>query len=371
MQRQLLSIAILAALGAMMTGCQQDAPAIELKAPELPVQLANYSKPDISPTYFLYPSRYHVTDAGATLGRVLFYDKILSRDNTVSCGSCHLQEHAFSDVTALSRGIDGQMLTRNTPAITNVYDDPFLFWDGRVTSLKDLVLKPIRNHREMGLDNMDFLMAKISKAPYYAALYEQAYGKDGMTAENTADALAQFLSSMISGHSKYDDVMAGTAQFTQAEQQGSDVFFGEGRCYLCHAGIDFNARGGFTDPIFINGWPVPAANIGLDKVYTDHGMGEFDASKEGVFKIPSLRNVAMTAPYMHDGRFATLDDVIAHYSDHIADHPNLASELRDWSTGEPMRLNLSEQSRSASIAFLNTLTDESIMNDQKFSDPFK
>jgi cytochrome c peroxidase len=247
-----------------------------------------------------------------------------------------------------------------------------LFWDGRAKSVKDLVLKPVRNHKEMGLDDMDFLVAKIQKASYYEPLFEEAYGSDAINKENIADALGQFLSSMITGQSKYDEVMAGNAQFTALEQEGSNVFFGEGRCYQCHGGLDFNSRGSFFIDVFPfgGGWD-PAANIGLDEVYTDQGMGEFDQQFEGVFKIPSLRNVAVTPPYMHDGRFASLDEVLNHYSENIADHPNLAGELRDWNTGGPGRLNLSHEDKSALISFLGTLTDEKFMHDPKFSDPFR
>ncbi|HLF62607.1 MAG TPA: cytochrome c peroxidase [Saprospiraceae bacterium] len=367
---QLQVILAIVCLGFM--SCQKDDPVISLRSPQLPAQLANYALPDISPCFWVDQSRFMVTDAGATLGRVLFYDKILSKDNTISCRSCHLQEKAFSDPVQFSSGIDGQVLRRHTPSITNVYDDPMLFWDGRAKSVTDLVLKPVRNHKEMGLDDMDFLVAKIRKAPYYESLFKQAYGADAINKENIANALGQFLSSMITGQSKYDDVMCGTSQFTASETRGSQVFFGEGRCYQCHGGLDFNQRGSFFIDVFPfgGGWE-PAANIGLDKEYADQGMGEFDQSLEGVFKIPSLRNVAVTAPYMHDGRFSSLEEVINHYSENIADHPNLANELRDWQNGGPGRLNLSPEDKSALVSFLKTLTDENYMHDEKFSDPFK
>jgi cytochrome c peroxidase len=374
MQRVITSFSILALASILFISCQQDSPAISLRTPELPAQLANYASPEVSEGFWIDESKFRVSDAGATLGRVLFYDKILSKDNTVSCGSCHLQEKAFADPVAFSTGINGQILSRNTPAITNIYDDPFLFWDGRARSVNDLVLKPVRNHKEMGLGDMDFLVQKIQKAPYYAPLFEQAYGNNAINGENIADALTQFLCSMISGNSKYDEFNAGKAQLTAVEQQGSNIFFGEGRCYQCHSGLDFNSRGGFfidIDPFFpFGGWGDPSANIGLDKVYADQGMGEFVPEREGVFKIPSLRNVALTGPYMHDGRFATLEEVVSHYSDNIADHENLASELLDWNTGEAMRLHLSVEQKSALVSFLETLTDAALVREEKYSDPF-
>ena len=176
MKRNLTLLAILAFAGLLFLSCQKEVPAISMRAPELPATLANYSSPDISPGFWIDQSRFKVTDAGATLGRVLFYDRILSKDNTISCGSCHLQEKAFADPVRFSTGIEGQMLSRHTPSITNVYDDLLLFWDGRAKSLHELVLKPVRNHKEMGLDDMDFLVAKIRQAPYYEPLFRQAYG---------------------------------------------------------------------------------------------------------------------------------------------------------------------------------------------------
>lgn len=368
-QNSLRAWGLVGAIAFTLTSCQKDEANVTLRTPNLPTELADYSNPEISAGFWIDPSRYIVSDAGATLGRVLFYDKILSKDNTISCASCHLQEKAFADPVKFSSGINDQVLSRNTPSITNIYDDPILFWDGRAESVTDLVLKPVRNHKEMGLDNMEFLVAKIKKAPYYESLFRQAYGEDAISKENIADALNQFLCAMITGRSKYDEASCGNSSLTDAETRGSQVFFGEGRCYQCHSGLDFNQRGGFFGGPF-GGWE-PSANIGLDEVYTDQGMGEFDPALEGVFKIPSLRNVAVTAPYMHDGRFATLEEVINHYSENIADHPNLAFELRDWNSDGPARLNLSTEDKSALIAFLKTLTDESFMHDEKFSDPFK
>lgn len=359
----------------IFSACQKDQP-IVLHTPELPVEFANYAEPQHQGSFFIDPARFHVTDAGATLGRVLFYDKALSKNNTVSCGSCHLQEHGFGDPVAFSQGINGQMLTRNTPAIVNLYDEPFLFWDGRASSLEELALKPVRNHREMGLDNMDFLVAKVEKAPYYHDLFQQAFSTTEVTQERIADALAQFVSSMISGSSKYDKVMAGVEEFTEQEMLGQQVFFGNGRCYNCHLGQDFNERGGgFIDVMPPGGspfgWGVPRANIGLDKEYADQGMGEFNPALRGEFKIPSLRNCAKTAPYMHDGRFATLEEVVNHYNEGIQNHPNLAPELQDWSVGGPARLGMQEHEVAALVSFLKTLTDDEYLRAEKFSDPFK
>ena len=350
----------------IITSCTDKESLIYAPEPVLPVQVANYAEPEHSTSFWIDESLYQVTDAGATLGRVLFYDKILSKNNRVSCGSCHAQEVGFADPVPFSEGINAQILSRHTPAISNCYDDEFLFWDGRAGTLHELALKPIRNHKEMGLDETDFMIAKINKAPYYNALFESAFGDNEVTEDRIANAMAQFISSMISANSKFDRANAGDEALSQVEEQGRNIFFGEGRCYQCHSGLDFNVRGGF-----FGGWGPSRANIGLDQEYADNGFGVFDPKIEGEFKIPTLRNIAKTAPYMHDGRFATLNDVVNHYNKNIADHPNLAFELRDWNTDGPARLGLDEAQVNALIKFLETLTDEDFLSDAKFADPFE
>lgn len=359
-------------LALLITACQKDSARVEVKLPVLPAEMFNYAQPDDDVMQFIDQSRFQVDDAKATLGRVLFYDNILSLNNKVSCGSCHLQAEGFGDPVSLSMGINNTELDRHTMALSNQYNDAFLFWDGRSENLKDLVLKPVRNHKEMGLDNMEFLIAKVEKASYYDDLFTNAYGSDEVSQEKLADALAQFLTSMVSYSSKIDKVNRGEATFTQAEMDGHNIFFGEGRCYQCHGGTDFNQRGGFFEPPFPSpfGWGTPAANIGLDVEYEDPGFGAFSEEMNGVFKIPSLRNIERTGPYMHDGRFATLDEVIEHYNSGVQDHPNLDESVKDWSTSGPMRLHLSEYQKSSLKAFLLTLTDEDFLNDPKFSDPF-
>ena len=364
----LLTISLLVTL----TACVDDETVIYAPEPILNVELADYATPSHPSSFFLDESAFVVDDATATLGRVLFYDKSLSRTNKVSCGSCHQQQAGFADPVQFSEGIRGQILTRHTPAISNAYDDQFLFWDGRSGSLNDLSLRPIRNHKEMGLAETDFIIAKVNKAPYYSDLFTAAYGDDKVTDERISTALAHFMTSMISANSKYDKVMAGESFFSDIEQIGQNVFFSDGRCYQCHLGQDFNVRGGFIiDPIFGGEWGDQRANIGLDEEYTDDGFGTFNSELAGQFKIPTLRNISRTAPYMHDGRFATLEDVINHYNNNIANHPNLSPELQDWATGGPARLGLDDIQVQGLVAFLNTLTDYDFLGDKKFSDPFK
>jgi len=367
----LLSLCLLFAL----ISCQKDSFQTTIDYPVLPATSYDYTPNWGGMHSHMAGQDLGITDAGATLGRVLFYDKILSIDNTVSCGSCHHQSIGFADQVRLSNGIDNQVTDRNAPPISNLYDDNLLFWDGRATSLNDLVLQPVRNHKEMGMENMDFLVAKIKAAPYYDDLFSAAYGTTEVTSERVAEAMTQFVKSMVGCDSEMDrNSISGQPLSPQAEE-GRNIFFGKGSCYNCHSGPDFNDRGGFIDPFFPPngggfGWAQDIADIGLDEEYTDVGMGVFDEALVGVFKIPSLRNVAMTAPYMHDGRFATLEDVINHYDSGIQRSPNLDNLFKSWDTGETIRLNLSEIEKSALVAFLHTLTDESYMYDERFSDPF-
>ncbi len=169
--------------------------------------------------------------------------------------------------------------------------------------------------------------------------------------------------------SSFSNLLQNYHLFTDLELKGQNVFFGEGRCYTCHSGLDFNNRGFFGGPI--GGEWASTANIGLDEVYADNGAGELDPERLGEFKIPTLRNIGVTAPYMHDGRFASLEEVINHYNKNIADHPNLSPELQDWEHGGPARLGLDEIQVQGLIAFLNMLTDEQFLSDSKFSDPFE
>ncbi len=360
----------------VVISCQNDTFKTAIKAPDLPALSYSYSPKWGGMLSHMVGQDIGITDAGATLGRVLFYDKILSVDNTVSCGSCHHQANAFSDETKQSEGINHQKTDRNAPAISNLYDDNLLFWDGRSTSINDLVLKPIRNHKEMGMEDMTFLVAKIKAASYYNDLFTKAFGTADVTSERVADAMTQLIKSMIGCNSEMDKAVQAGQPLSPLAEMGRNVFFGNGTCYNCHSGPDFNDRGGFfVDPFFPPngggfGWAQDIADTGLDEHYTDVGMGVFDEALVGVFKIPSLRNVAMTAPYMHDGRFATLEDVVNHYNSGIKRSPNLDNVLKAWDTGDAIKLGLTDGERSALVAFLHSLTDEDYMADQRFSDPF-
>jgi len=361
---------------AVWISCEKDAFKTEIKYPTLPDVAYNYAPKWGGLHSDMVGQNIGITDAGATLGRVLFYDKILSINNTVSCGSCHHQSVGFSDGTKFSEGIDHQLTSRNATSISNLYDDNLLFWDGRSTSVNDLVLQPIRNHKEMGMEDMKFLVTKIKAAPYYADLFKNAYGDNEITSNRIADAMTQFVKSMIGCNSVMDQCTANNTSLPPIAEQGRTIFFGKGLCYNCHSGPDFNDRSGFfIDPFFPPnggqfGWSKDIADIGLDKEYADVGMGIFDPQLAGVFRIPSLRNVAMTAPYMHDGRFSTLEQVVDHYNSGIQRSPNLDQVFKSWDTGDAIKIGLTDNEKSALVAFLHTLTDQDYMADARFSDPF-
>jgi cytochrome c peroxidase len=305
-----------------------------------------------------------ITNAGATLGRVLFYDKRLSLNDAVSCASCHQQAKGFSDSARLSAGFQGGLTARHAMALTNAkfYAGGRFFWDERAATLEDQVLQPIQNAVEMGM-TLPALEAKLAALPYYAPLFQAAFGSPNVTSDRIARALAQFVRSMVSTQSKYDRAFAGgapnfTAVFTAQELQGLQLFGGANvgpgrtlRCDACHG-----------TPAQIAADPE---NNGLDATLTDTGAGG------GRFKVPSLRNVALRAPYMHDGRFASLEAVIEHYNSGLKDSPGLSPRLRAGGPGgAPLRLNLTEQEKAALKAFLETLTDASLASDPKFANPF-
>jgi cytochrome c peroxidase len=300
-----------------------------------------------------------ITDAGATLGRVLFYDKRLSANNTVSCGSCHLQSRAFSDTARFSRGFKGGRTARNSMTLGNArfYFRGRFFWDERALNLETQVLLPIQDSVEMGM-KLEAVAERLRQTPFYPQLFEKAFGSSEVTSDRIARALAQFVRSLVSANSKFDagfrnvtpGEAPGFALLTPQERQGMVVFNGAGGCSRCHG---------------TNGHIAPAVfNNGLDATITDAGAGG------GRFKAASLRNIELTAPYMHDGRFATLEEVVEHYDNGVRASPTLDIGLRGIG-GQPRRLNLSPSDKAALVAFLKALTDQTFITDPRFSDPFR
>ncbi|HAA12818.1 MAG TPA: cytochrome-c peroxidase [Cytophagales bacterium] len=306
-----------------------------------------------------------ISDWGATLGRALFYDTELSQNRTISCASCHQQSAGFSDPARFSVGFEGGLTARNSMGLSNAryYERGHFFWDERAEDLEEQVLMPIQDGIEMGLTLAE-LVDRLEADASYSVLFEHAYGSSDITTARIADALSQFVRSIVSYQAPYDEGRAQVQRpndpfpnYTQEQNLGKSIFFGRGRCDNCHD----------TD-LFIMERP---RNIGLNMVYADQGLGAVtgDADDNGKFKVPSLRNVALTAPYMHDGRFASLAEVVNHYNSGIQPHPNLDNQLEQ--NGRPRRLNLDQQERRALVAFLETLTDPVLLEDEKFSDPFE
>lgn len=304
------------------------------------------------------PDDNPVTDAGATLGRVLFYDVRLSQNETVSCASCHRQDHGFSDSERLSAGFEGEPTARNSMGLSfaRYYANGQFFWDERVRALEHQALEPIQDLVEMGL-TLDELVARLQATSFYPGLFADAFGTPEVTSDRVALALSQFIRSIVAPHSRYDAARQAQggppgrpmAGLTDQENQGLDLFFGRGRCAECHVG-----------DLFVGDH---ATSNGLDPTNTDDGAGG------GRFKTVSLRNVALTAPFMHDGRFATLEEVVEHYDSGIQRSPGLDNRLRGRG-GSPVRLNLSAAERAALVAFLNTLTDSTLATDPRWADPF-
>ena len=304
------------------------------------------------------PADNPITDEGATLGRVLFYDVRLSRNETVACASCHHQANGFADPKPLSAGFQGEPTARNSMALSFArYDsNRQFFWDERAQTLEELTLEPIQDLVEMGM-TLDELTARLEATAFYPDLFADAFGTPEVTSDRVARALSQFIRSIVASNSRYDaarQVQGGPpgrpmAGLTDQENQGLELFFGAGRCEQCHAGDLFMGK-------------QPTGN-GLDATITDPGAGN------GRFKIVSLRNIALTAPYMHDGRFETLDEVVQHYSTGIQRSPGVDIRLHGRD-GQPVRMNFSAAERAALVAFLHTLTDTTLTTDPRWSNPF-
>jgi cytochrome c peroxidase len=334
--------------------------------PEVPYDYAGIELPPHFQTtalslYENFANPVDITNDGATLGRVLFYDTQLSENNTVSCASCHQQLHAFSDPGIRSVGFEGDLSNRHSQTLVNLRWARRMFWDHRVTGLENQVLIPIQDPIEMGM-NLDALTARLQATPYYPDLFNAAFGSDTVSAERIANALSQFITSIYSYRSKYDEgLMNNFANFSEEELAGKDIFFnGETRCNQCHS------TALFFDP--------QARNTGLD--YTgDLGLYEVTGieSDKGKFKTTTLRNIELTAPYMHDGRFATLTEAIQHYNEGILPDPNLDDRLAVGFEpgGTPIEMNLSDEEVANLVSFLKTFTDEALIYDPMYADPFQ
>ena len=291
-----------------------------------------------------------LTEEGFQLGRNLFYDPILSRDNTISCASCHLQQTGFTHVDHdLSHGIDGKIGTRNSMTLMNLAWSKTFMWDGGVNHLDVQPIHPITSDVEMD-ETMENVVAKLQQTEKYQKLYKAAFGTDKITGQHTLQALSQFVLLLTTSNSKYDKVVRKEEKFTEMEQNGYDLF--KINCASCHK------EPLFTSDTFENN------GLAVDITLNDIGrmritQNENDKYK---FKVPTLRNVQFTFPYMHDGRFTTLIEVIKHYNSDIEQSATLSKRLK-----KPMQL--SDNERTELVAFLKTLTDKEFLFNPKFSFP--
>lgn len=306
-----------------------------------------------------------LTAIGVDLGRRLFYDPILSADSTQACVSCHQQDLAFTDGQKRSLGVKGLLGARNAMSLVNVglYHDG-LFWDGRTQTLEAQSLHPITDEKELA-GTWDEILDRIGRHPDYPGRFKAAFGVENPTKidpSHIAKALAQFERTLLSFNSKFDQVQNGTADFTIAEQRGWTIFFDaspdlpRAECNHCH-----------VDPLFTT---LAFENNGLEVVanldaYVDKGRGAVTQNRydNGKFRVPTLRNIALTAPYMHDGRFQTLEEVIDHYVSGGHFSENVSPNVRE--------LDLSAADKADLLAFLHTLTDTTLVNNPAFSNPFE
>lgn len=315
---------------------------------EMMEQFSGFKQPANFPAPVYRVSDNPVTEAGFTLGRKLFYEPRFSRNNTISCGSCHIQSSAFTQHGHdVSHGIDDRLGSRNSQAIMNLAWSPDFFWDGGVFDLDLQPIAPITNHVEMD-ETVDNVLNKLRQHPEYPALFRKAFGTEEITTARTMKALSQFMIMCISSESKYDSVKNGTSKFTAIEEKGYTVF--QEKCSGCHK------EPLFTDHTFRNnGIPIgPNDDQGRYLVT----LNQADRYK---FKVPSLRNLEFTAPYMHDGRFLNLEAVLDHYGTGVQPTPNLDPALTNG-------IKLDTDQRQQLLAFLKTLSDRKFLSNRLLSE---
>ncbi len=385
------------ALTALLASCQKEENIAVGPPPPGPPSLPEKS--------FDYFAKHSVKNEIATLGRVLFYDPSLSVNNAVSCGSCHKQEFAFADKVQFNTGFNGAALKRNSPSIQGIvgfrnmsFDGvnqgqgiptkenqtpALLFWDGRQNNTAEMVLNPIVNHNEMNMPDLAALEKKIASISYYPPLFQKAFGSDVVTRDRIAFALEGFVACLntdplksnvrpfMEGDPRIDPrfIQPGgsnvtAASFTSVVDAGEFLFHNKYNCATCH---DPSHQGEYGSVVS----PQQMFNIGLDEVYADQGLGAITRKPgdHGLFKVPTLKNISRTAPYMHDGRFKTLSEVLDHYSHGIKGNNNLDPQFRN-ADGTVRRLNISSAEKQALLAFLNSLRDDDFLTSPMYSDPF-
>ncbi len=332
--------------------------------------------PDPTPYILTYPSyfghRYQIpadnptTEEGVQLGRHLFYEKELSANRKISCSTCHQQELAFTDGQVFSRGVDGTLTKRNAMSLANLLWVRDFFWDGRVSGLEEQAIIPLTHEHEMG-QSLEVSSARLSTIPLYQELFRKAFGSGEINGRLIARAVAQFERTLISANAPYDQYLQGNYVPTSREKRGMDLFMRSpdpqrkirgANCVHCHGSPKL-----FIELFHNNGLDVHPKDAGREAV-TGY------LADQGRFRVPTLRNIALTAPYMHDGRFHSLEEVLDHYNNHIQDSPNVSPFLTGRSNqvgGD--RLLLTQTEQDDIIAFLHMLTDTSFISNPAFSDP--
>lgn len=353
------------ALTAFVFSCKKDLTGTMVKYNPAPYSLQFVNNTLPSPNL---PADNPMTVEKVKLGRMLFYNKNLSSDGTVSCASCHNQQNAFSDINKFSIGVNGATGDRQAMAIFNMaWHDNEFFWDGRAHLLRDQSLGPIENPLEMN-ETLDNVIKKLYQDQEMKNQFIRAFGSGEITAVKMSLAMENFMMSIVSDDSKYDRYLAGLVQLTPSEERGRILFFAEynpffpeltgADCAHCHAGNNFE-----NDLYMNNGLDSDAQFVDLGREIVTNL-----AADRAKFKVPSLRNIAVTQPYMHDGRFQTLEEVVEHYNSNV--HPSSTVDpalLGTTSTG----LMLDAQEQKDLVNFLKTLTDYTFLNNRAYSDPYK
>lgn len=317
--------------------------------------------------HYNIPIHNPMSEEAVSLGRMLFYEKILSRDTTLSCASCHQQKKAFTDGRKFSKGFHGQLSQRSAMSLVNLLWVDSFFWDGRALSLEEQALIPIQDTTEMNL-TLEEVILRLEATEPYPKLFKKAFGQKKITIENIAKAIAQFERTLISANSRYDKIVKGEVIPTEQEQRAIELF-------MTHPIPEAGLRGA-------NCGDCHGSHLTTLNTFHDNGLDAtpFDAGRQNITKnsfdfgkmrVPSLRNIALTAPYMHDGRFKTLEEVLDHYNEHLQNSPNLDPLLMEASNEiNGKTLKLTEQEKKDILVFLHLLTDEEFINNDTFSNPF-
>ena len=357
----IFAFALLAALAHSCTKDPETSLVPDVETPDAPYTLntAGFPTPNIA-------TDNPLTREGVKLGRMLFYEKGLSRTGTQACASCHIQQFAFNDTARFSLGVNGMRGHRNAMSVFNMaWNSNEFFWDGRTHLLRHQSLKPIQDGLEMD-ETLANVVTKLQANNLYPNQFRRAFGSTKIDTLLISKALEQFMNSIVSNNSKYDEFLAGKTTLTAQEERGRFLFFTEynpafpnesgADCQHCHGGSNFE-----NDKYMNNGLDDDAniADIGRQKVTRN-------AADKAKFKVVSLRNVALTAPYMHDGRFSTLAEVVEHYNlvkNSATLDPSFAQQL-------PVGLQLTADDKIALVAFLNTLTDYKLTTNAEYKNPF-